>query len=390
MPNAQNLKTSVLIDGEWVELTPTEMKKLSNPVTKVTSERKSEMPITAYTAIVEIIEFIESQPTKSATIAECVANTNCNEKQVAKFFAALNSSAGWSLDELTKTLYYVNENEVVYEEHISEIEIFHKGVPKKTITGGHAKLERAIELAVARKNIFLSGPTGSGKTTIGNHVADALDLDFAFINCTTGMSESKFEGRSLPIGAKGQFEYIQSQFVYFYETGGVFFIDEIDAADPNVLLFINNALAGDVLHISKRVGDEYAYRHPDFICMAAANTLGTGGNRMYSGRQALDDATMDRFRIGKIFVDYDKKLEEKIAEDYPKELQRLWDIRKAINDHGLERALSTRFIAETVDMMNNDWSLQMCLDSFVLGWREDEIRKVESSVTGLELKKKAV
>jgi hypothetical protein len=40
-----------------------------------------------------------------------------------------------------------------------------------------------------------------------------------------------------------------------------------------------------------------------FVCIAAANTFGTGADRQYVGRNQLDESTLDRFRIGQIELD---------------------------------------------------------------------------------------
>ena len=95
------------------------------------------------------------------------------------------------------------------------------------------------------------------------------------------MSEGQITGRLIPTGDGGKFEYQRSQFVEFYEEGGVFLLDEIDAADANVFLVLNQALANGHLPVPNRIGSPQAMRHQDFVLIAAANTFGNGANRMY-------------------------------------------------------------------------------------------------------------
>ena len=118
------------------------------------------------------------------------------------------------------------------------------------------------------------------------------------------MSESQILGRLVPAGENGQFVFLSTQFLDAYENGGVFLFDEIDAADPNVLLVINSALANGHLSVPSRHEKPTAARHPDFICIAAANTFGHGADRQYVGRNQLDESTLDRFRIGTVPMDY--------------------------------------------------------------------------------------
>ena len=42
--------------------------------------------------------------------------------------------------------------------------------------------------------------------------------------------------------------------------------------------------------------------------MAAGNTFGTGASREYTGREKLDFATIDRFRMGRVWFDLDEDL----------------------------------------------------------------------------------
>jgi cobaltochelatase CobS len=264
-------------------------------------------------------------------------------------------------------------------EYIIEVQLLEDDkVVKKIPDTYHAIFEDLLTLGKAREEIFLYGPTGCGKSYICQQLATALNLPFAFVNCTAGMSEGVIGGNLLPTGDSGKFEYVISEFVKVYENGGVFLLDEIDAADDNVLLFINNALANGRCAISKRTEKPYAERHPDFICVAAANTFGTGADRMYSGRNKLDTATLDRFGIGKLVMGYDARVEQVLCPD--DELRRnLTQYRKGIVAHRLERAMSTRFMQKAYKMKSEyDWDQEKIDTRFFAGWREDEINKVKA------------
>src|SRR5712692_4934844 len=193
----------------------------------------------------------------------------------------------------------------------------------------HEKFAEILDLAAQRMEILMVGPAGCGKSHLAGQIAQALGLRFGSVSCSAGMSEGQITGRMIPTGDGGRFEYQRSQFVEFYEEGGVFLLDEIDAADANVLLVINQALANGHLPVPNRIGNPQAKRHPDFVLIAAANTFGNGANRMYVGRNQLDESTLDRFRIGQVVMDYDQRLEESILSDSDL-LQRLWTIRRKV------------------------------------------------------------
>jgi cobaltochelatase CobS len=242
----------------------------------------------------------------------------------------------------------------------------------------HEAFNDVLALTAANLPVLMIGPAGCGKTHTAAQVAKALgyeDHQFAAINCTSGMSEGKLVGSLVPIGDGGRFEYLRTDFVRLYEEGGLFLLDELDAADSNVLLAMNTAIANAYLPLPFRVGQTMAKRHPDFRLIASANTFGTGANRMYVGRNQLDEATLDRFRTGQVEMDYSRKLEERLVHD-EQWLTACWSVRDAVNRHKLRRVVSTRFIVDSVKMKAAGWSNDKLLRKLTSGWSKDEMEKV--------------
>ena len=292
-------------------------------------------------------------------------------------------------------------------DRVVSIEAWKKdGMVKVTEGLFHAKFERLLKLAVRRKNILIYGPTGSGKTFTCEQIADSMDLPFYFTSCTSGTPETHMTARIAPTipdrdvlmdnynefveqgvakaaaatlaaAMANGFSSIISEFVVAFENGGVFLLDEMDAADPNVLLVINTALANGKMAVPNRPSNPYAERHDDFICVGAANTVGTGADRMYSGRNKLDDATLDRFRIGKTYMDYDATVEAELCPDDTLR-NRLLKYRDGINKNRLERSLSTRFMKDAYDMYSDGWTIEDIDESFFQGWHADETLKVKN------------
>ena len=174
----------------------------------------------------------------------------------------------------------------------------------------HPMFEKVLRLAGAGLNVLMVGPAGSGKSHLAAEIAQALGRNYGALHCTAGASESQLMGWLLPTGEAGRFEYAPAPFVMIYEQGGLFLLDEIDAADPNMLMCINGALANGHLHIPQRLGKPSAERHPDAVIIAAANTFGTGADFIYAGRNQLDGATLDRFYV--VSIDYNSALEASI------------------------------------------------------------------------------
>jgi len=324
-----------------------------------------------------------TKPFNSGDSAGLSAQITANlRKELSEEFNRKEKMLREALEQVSEAL---KEEQQKPKDQVLEVQLLRGKRKGKKITGHfHAKFAKLMKLAKARKNIFIYGPTGCGKSHICEQLAECLGLKFAHISCTGGMSEGQVGGRLMPVGARGTFEFVISEFLVCYETGGVFLLDEIDAADPNVMLFINSALANGKASVPNRPSKPYAKRHKDFVCIAAANTVGTGSDRMYSGRNKLDMATLDRFAIGKVHMDYDAEIEKALCPDEQlRKTLTLW--RKAINEHRLERAMSTRFMQDAFEMVNpldgkkeDAFSMQDVEDAFFEGWREDEKTKVLS------------
>lgn len=231
---------------------------------------------------------------------------------------------------------------------------------------------KLLQLAKAGKNILLVGPAGAGKTFIAGKLAEALDRDYFSQSCSAGVTESVFTGRLLPVGTAGTFEYIQSDFVDAYENGKVFLLDEFDAADANVLVFLNQALANDHFYVSQRTGNTRVNKHKNFVAIAAANTFGSGGDIMYSGRNILDAATLDRFKIGTIEVDYSETVERELVDS--EVLTWGKNVRAQIIQHRLQKIMSTRFLKDASEMKQfADWNLNQIAESYFSDWSKEEL-----------------
>ena len=151
---------------------------------------------------------------------------------------------------------------------------------------------------VSDENVMLVGPAGSGKTYGAQVAAKALGLDFGMISCGPMTTKGDLIGYR-----DANHHYEPTLFRLAYENGGLFLLDEIDAAHGGVLTLLNAALDGGQCAFP----DGMVQRHEDFRCVAGANTYGLGANRTYCGRNPLDGATRDRF----VFIDweYDHALE---------------------------------------------------------------------------------
>lgn len=180
----------------------------------------------------------------------------------------------------------------------------------------HVVFEKVLKIVAAGLNLYLVGPAGSGKTTVGEQVAEALGTQFEF----NGAITSKFELFGFK-DANGT--YHETAFRRAFEFGGVYLADEVDAWLPQPLLALNAALANGYADFP----DGMVRKHPNFRMIAAANTWGQGADRQYVGRNQLDAASLDRFVF--LPMEYDTQLELAISGN-PEWARRVQQIRAAV------------------------------------------------------------
>ena len=167
----------------------------------------------------------------------------------------------------------------------------------------HCKTEEVAKAASREgRNILLVGPAGSGKTTCCEKVAEILGLPFHAMSVGPETMKSDLIGF---IDAAGN--YHPTEIRKAFENGGLLLLDELDAGSAGSITILNSLLANGYCSFP----DGMIKRHPNFRCIAAANTFGRGADRMYVGRNQLDAATLDRFKV--MDFDYDEAMERQLA-----------------------------------------------------------------------------
>ena len=235
----------------------------------------------------------------------------------------------------------------------------------------HEQFDSVLKAVAAEVPVMLVGPAGSGKTTICEQVAQALDLRFYFTGAVA--SEYKLSGF---VDAQGRI--VSTAFRDAYTNGGLFLFDEVDASMPQAIMAFNAALANG--HCDFPGDTEPTKRHPDFRVVAAANTFGRGADRQYVGRNQLDAASLDRFVI--ISMDYDEKLERALAgnTEWARKVQR---IRREINKQQIRHIVSPRASIQGARLLAAGFSIDEVLESTVWkGLDKDSKARVLANIVG--------
>ena len=231
--------------------------------------------------------------------------------------------------------------------------------------------EDVVTLIAANKNVYLYGPAGSGKNVLCGQVAEALGIKFYYQNTLlTKFDLSGFKN------AVGDFE--KTEFFEAFTQGGLFMLDEVDNSSAEALVALNAALANGYYSFP---GIGRVDCHPDFRCIAAGNTIGTGADAAYCGRYKMDASSRDRFQF--IEVDYCAEIEESICKGHDDVLQFVRDLRKAVSKVGAEMILGYRCMVSLVqfgEKFGEEKSIRYFITKGLEKVDRDTIREIQTAL----------
>ena len=238
----------------------------------------------------------------------------------------------------------------------------------------HKKIDtiiKAMESADRNsKNIMLSGPIGTGKTTLCGQIADKLSLDFYPYSLCSHTTKSDLIGF---IDAGGV--YRGSALRQAFEHGGLVLLDEMDASNPNVLSIINNMLSNQQYYFP----DGLVKKHELFKCICAMNSNGRGGEIIYTKSQRLDASTLDRFVF--IKIDIDENLEKALTNNkdwYDRVLKFRKVIKEICND---DVVIGQRAMLDGADLLDAGFSQSEVEDMVIYkGIDEDIVDSIKAKM----------
>lgn len=226
--------------------------------------------------------------------------------------------------------------------------------------------------------VYLYGPAGSGKNYTLEAIAKEMGLDFYFTNSV--QQEYKLTGF---IDAGGN--YHETEFYKAFKNGGLFFLDEMDASIPEVLVLLNAAIANGYFEFPN--GKITANKN--FRVVAAGNTVGSGADELYTGRLVLDQATLDRFAI--IEFNYDRNVEMSLANGNKELVDFVERLRKTSADTGIRTTFSYRCIMMVTKLEKTKMELdKILLIAVVKGLDKDTIRTLKGYNVGNNKYEKAL
>ena len=230
----------------------------------------------------------------------------------------------------------------------------------------HIKYNQIMTCIEVGIPVYLAGPAGSGKNYTVEKIAEELGWNFYFSNSI--QQEYKLTGF---IDAGGKYHETEFYKACMDEEECIFFLDEIDASIPDVLVLLNAAIANGYFEFPNRRVD---FDNVHFV--AAGNTLGNGADERYTGRMVLDSATLDRFAI--ILFDYDRDIELGLANKNEELVNFIHDVRDFVDKRGLRHTVSYRCIKMVTSLEEAEMSLEDILDIVVFKGVDKDTRRIIS------------
>ncbi|MEA1049092.1 AAA family ATPase [Lamprobacter modestohalophilus] len=143
--------------------------------------------------------------------------------------------------------------------------------------------------------LFLTGPTGSGKTSLITQIAARLNWPVQSVTCHGRLELQALIGQFVLINGSTQF--VHGPLSVAARDGHLLILNESDLMDPSELAGLNDIIEGQPLVIAEH-GGEVIQPHPRFRVFATGNSSGSGdGSGLYQGVLRQNLAFMDRFRV---------------------------------------------------------------------------------------------
>lgn len=228
----------------------------------------------------------------------------------------------------------------------------------------HENFEHLVLFAGAGLNVALVGEAGSGKTHAAEQCARALGLDYYPVSFHAKMTSTDLRGY---MDAKG--DYNPSALYNAFKNGGLLCLDEFDRSNTEVVVSLNNLLAGKSYLFPN---NELVKKHDDFRVVACQNTTGNGGSKQYAAAQRQDASTLNRFVT--IPWDIDEAMERKVAgETVATEI--VQKLRKKAKELGMDIVISPRQSIHVNTLVGLGYSLSQAVDYAVTGTLATDVRK---------------
>ncbi len=259
---------------------------------------------------------------------------------------------------------------------IKSAEVFIPKVEKEYVRWGASKDIEAIMKSRMFYPIYISGPSGNGKTMMVEQSAAKAKVPFLRVQITPETDEDDLIGGFRLIN--GETVFCKGPVIKAMEEGALLLIDEIDRG-TNKIMCLQGVLEGKPVLIKKT--GETVVPAEGFNVIATANTKGRGSDDgRFSAATIIDEAFLERF-VSAVNQPWPSKgIEKKIVKNHMTKfdamdedfLEKLitWAsiIRKTFEADGVDEVVSTRRLCHVIKTFSifkdRVKSVEMCINRF--------------------------
>lgn len=274
------------------------------------------------------------------------------------------------LEEVDKRIAVSIKTLAPARESVKKVQVIHPDGQKTDVGAAHKNFPILVRMLGARLNVALIGEAGSGKTHGAQQAAEAMGLPHYTISFHAKMTSTDLRGYMDAVG-----KYNCSPLYTAFKDGGVLILDEFDRANTEVVVSLNNLLAGRSYLFPN---GENVPKHERFLVIACQNTTGVGASKQYAAAQRQDASTLNRFV--KLAWDTDEDLERSIAgnTDATDAVQK---IRRKAKELGMDIVISPRQSIHANTLMGVGFSLKEALQYSIFEClADDQIKRLKQSL----------
>lgn len=159
-----------------------------------------------------------------------------------------------------------------------------------------------------KDGLYITGPTGSGKTSLIQQVCARLNIPLQEATAHDRLEAPELIGGQALLDGETLFQ--DGPLTTAMRYGHWFLLNEADLLDSGTATGLNSIVEGGRLTIPEN-GGEVIKPHPDFRFIATGNTNGGGDSTgLYTGTSQMNMAFMDRFMVMEVgYMDRDSELD---------------------------------------------------------------------------------
>ncbi|ORJ61320.1 CbbQ/NirQ/NorQ/GpvN family protein [Geothermobacter hydrogeniphilus] len=206
------------------------------------------------------------------------------------------------------------------------------------------------------EGLYLTGPTGSGKSTLVTQVAARLNIPVQRVTAHSRLETPELVGHYALVN--GSMSFVDGPLTTAMREGHWFLLDEIDLLDPATAAGLNGIVEGSPLVIPEK-GGEMVVPAPGFCFIATGNTAGAGDQSgLYQGTMRQNLAFLDRFwmvEVGYPEEEQEQMILARVAPGIPEDIRTgmiayAMEVRRLFMAGQLEVTLSTRTLVRWAKM----------------------------------------